>query len=99
AGWTRRTSGTRSNAGAVPAAGGRGEREGEIMGSRTSGYGWICDPSFGGVLSFLVQQERPDGSLWSVTVYLDDLEQARESYATEAEARAAGCRRLEESHA
>ncbi len=60
------------------------------MGNRTSGYGDA--PNFSGVLFFHVQQERPDGTLWSVAFFLDDHEQfaSRKFFATEAEARAHG---------
>jgi hypothetical protein len=59
------------------------------MGNRTSGYGDLCNPDFSAVLSFHVQQEKPDGSAWSVVFFLDGLEQtgSRRFFDTEAEAR------------
>ena len=56
------------------------------MGNRTSGYGALGDPDFSGQISWHKQQERPDRSLWSVAVYLNNREQERQFFGSEAAA-------------
>ncbi len=58
------------------------------MGNRTSGYGPLGDPDYSAQLICHVQQEKPDGSLWSAAIFLDDLEQtgSRRFFQTLAEA-------------
>lgn len=57
------------------------------MGNRTSGYGASANPDYSAQLSWHIQQERPDGSLWSVTFFLEAVEQtaSRRIFATRLE--------------
>lgn len=54
-------------------------------------------PNFCGTLEMKVEQEKPDGSLWSVNFWLHNREifDAKKYFRTEAEARAYGCEQLE----
>jgi hypothetical protein len=60
----------------------------------------LQSPNYTGFHSYLVQQERPDGSLWSVEIFNDtDSKPIALEYAdTEAAAEALGLRRLQEAH-